>query len=294
MSDQDRYIPGVPCWIDTTQPDPEAAVAFYGGLFGWQLEDAMPPEAPGNYYIARLPGGDVAAVASQQEGAAQTATWNTYVWVQDADEAAAKAQAAGGTVLGEPRDVGDSGRMAVLADPAGAAFCVWQAGEHRGAAVVNEAGSLNFNDLNTRDVEGAAAFYGAVFGWDLLDIGGGWAWALPGYGDFLERRTPGMRKGMADMGAPERFEDVVASVRLISDDQPDVPAHWGVTLAVDDADAIAARAAELGGQVLVPPFDAPWVRMTVISDPQGAIFTASKFVPENKDLSTSSGASTTA
>ena len=200
MNEQDRYIPGVPCWIDTTQPDPEAAVAFYGGLFGWQLEDAMPPEAPGHYFIARLPGGDVAAVASQPEGAPQTATWNTYVWVQDADEAAAKAQAAGGTVLSDPRDVGDSGRMAVLADPDGAAFCVWQAGEHRGAAVVNEAGSLNFNDLHTRDVESAAAFYGAVFGWEVLDIGGGSAWALPGYGDFLEQRTPGMRKGMAPDG----------------------------------------------------------------------------------------------
>jgi predicted enzyme related to lactoylglutathione lyase len=86
------------------------------------------------------------------------------------------------------------------------------------------------------------------------------------------------------MGAPERFEDVVASVVAIADDQPDVPAHWGVTFAVDDADAIAARAAELGGRVVAPPFDAPWVRMTVLVDPQGATFTASTFVPENKDL----------
>jgi predicted enzyme related to lactoylglutathione lyase len=169
------------------------------------------------------------------------------VWVQDADETTAKAQAAGGTVLSEPRDAGAWGRMAVLADPAGAAFCVWQAGEHRGAAVVNEPGSLNFNDLQTRDIEGAEAFYGAVFGWEVLDV--------------------------------------VASVRLIPDDQPDVSAHWDVTFGVNDADAIAARAAELGGRVIVPPFDAPWVRMTIISDPQGATFTASKFVPENKNLS---------
>ena len=91
------------------------------------------------------------------------------------------------------------------------------------------------------------------------------------------------------MGAPERFEDVVASVAPIADDQPDVPSHWGLTFAVDDADAIAARAAELGGRVIVPPFDAPWVRMTVVSDPQGATFTASKFVPENKDLQPSAG-----
>ena len=95
---------------------------------------------------------------------------------------------------------------------------------------------------------------------------------------------------MAAMGAPPRFEDVVASLNPISDDQPDTPAHWGVTFGADDADAIAARAAELGGRVLVPPFDAPWVRMTVVSDPQGATFTASKFVPENKDLSGGAGA----
>jgi predicted enzyme related to lactoylglutathione lyase len=290
MSEQDRYIPGVPCWIDTTQPDPEAATAFYGGVFGWEFEDVMDAGSPGKYYIARLRGGDVAAVGSQPEEGPGNAVWNTYVWVEDADETAARVREAGGTVLLEPGDVGDSGRMAVFADPAGAAFCVWQAKEHRGAAIVNEPGSLNFNDLHTRDLEGAREFYGAVFGWELLPLDGWSAWALPGYGDFLEQRNPGTRAGMAAMGAPERFEDVVASVDQIPDDQPDVPAHWGVTFAVDDADAIAARAAELGGRVVVPPFDAPWVRMTVISDPQGATFTASKFVPENRDLPESAGA----
>ena len=108
---------------------------------------------------------------------------------------------------------------------------------------------------------------------------------LPGYGDFLEQRTPGMRERMAEMGAPDRFEDVVASVRPVTD----VPAHWGVTFGTDDADAIAARAAELGGKVVVAPFDAPWSRLTIISDPQGATFTASKFVPENKTLAGSAG-----
>jgi predicted enzyme related to lactoylglutathione lyase len=294
MSDPDRYIPGVPCWIDTTQPDPEAAVAFYGGLFGWELEDAMPPEAPGRYYMARLGGRDVAAVSSQQEGAPSTAVWNTYVWVTDADETARKVRDAGGDVLSAPFDVPGAGRMAVFADPAGAAFCVWQAREHRGAAVVNEPGSLNFNDLRTRDLDGARSFYGSVFGWEVLDIGGGLAWALPGYGDFLEQRTPGTRENMAQMGAPERFEDVVASVAELGADEADVPSHWGVTFGVDDADAIAARAADLGGRVVVPPFDAPWVRTTIIADPQGATFTATKFVPENKDLSESPGASSTA
>jgi len=290
MSEQDRYIPGVPCWIDTTQPDPRAAVAFYGDLFGWEFEDVMPPESPARYFIARIRGGDVAAVGSQPQGAPPAAVWNTYVWVADADETAAKVRAAGGRVLREPDDVGPWGRMAVFADPAGAVFCVWQAREHRGAAVVNEHASLNFNDLSTRDIDGARAFYGSVFGWELLEVGGGRMWALPGYGDFLEQRRPGMRENMAKMGAPERFEDVVASIRPIGDDQPDGISHWGVTFAVDDADAIAARAAELGGSVPVQPFDAPWVRMAVIADPQGATFTASKFVPENRSLGRSAGA----
>jgi predicted enzyme related to lactoylglutathione lyase len=294
MSEQDRYIPGVPCWIDTSHPDPEAAVAFYRDLFGWELENVMPPESGAKYFMARIRGGDVGAIGSQPEGAPPAATWNTYVWVEDADETAAKVRAAGGNVLMEPMEVGDAGRMAVFADPAGAAFCVWQPARHRGAAIVNEPGSLNFNELHTRDLDSAAAFYGAVFGWEPLNVGGGVMWALPGYGDFLEQRNPGMRENMAKMGAPERFEDVVASIVPITDDQPDTPPHWGVTFAVDDADAIAARATELGGRVVVAPFDAPWVRMTVLADPQGATFTASKFVPENASLAQSGSATASA
>src|SRR5205807_10655000 len=124
----------------------------------------------------------------------------------------------------------------------------------------------------------------SVFGWEPLGPGGAQMWRLRGYGEFLAQSDPELRKRQAESGAPEGFWDVVATLLPIPDDQPEVPAHWGVTFAVDDADSTAERAAELGGQVVVPPFDAPWVRMTVIADPQGAILTASKFVPENKDL----------
>ena len=285
MPERDGYIPGVPCWIDTSQPDPEAAVGFYTDLFGWEFEDVMPPDSPGKYFVARLGGGDVAAVGSVPESAPQAAMWNTYIWVDNADEAAAKVKGAGGRAVMEPFDVMGAGRMAVFTDPEGAAFCVWQAREHKGARIVNEAGSLNFNGLNTRDAKGAKSFYGSVFGWETLSLGGGAEmWTLPGYGDYLERDNPELRKQMAEAGALEGFEDVVATINPIADDQPDVPAHWSVTFAVDDADATAERAAELGGQVVAPPFDAPWVRMTVINAPQGAAFIASKFVPENKDL----------
>ena len=225
MLERDGYLPGVPCWVDTSQPDPEAAVAFYGGLFGWDFEDAMPPGSDGNYFIARLRGGEVAAVGSQPEGGPPTAVWNTYVWVQSADEAAAKVQGAGGRVVTAPFDVMDAGRMAVFTDPEGAAFCVWQAKEHRGARIVNEPGSVNFNGLNTRDVEGAKSFYGSVFGWETLGLGGGAEmWRLAGYGDFLAQSDPELRERMAGSGAPAGFEDVVATLNPIADDQPDVPA----------------------------------------------------------------------
>jgi predicted enzyme related to lactoylglutathione lyase len=191
----------------------------------------MPPGSEGKYFIARLRGGDVAAVGSIPEAAPPIAMWNTYVWVESADDTAAKVRDAGGGVVMEPFEVMDAGRMAVFADPEGAAFCPWQAQDNKGARIVNEPGSLNFNGLNTRDVQGAKSFYGSVFGWTTLALDGGAdMWTLPGYGDHLERDNPDLRKQTAEADAPEGFEDVVASINLIPDDQPDTPAHWSVTL----------------------------------------------------------------
>jgi predicted enzyme related to lactoylglutathione lyase len=285
MPERDGYIAGVPCAVDTSQPDPDAAVGFYGGLFGWEFEDVMPPESDRRYFVARLRGLDVAAVGSTPRGGPETAVWNTYFWVDSADESADRARDAGGEVMSEPVDVPpDAGRTAILTDPEGAVFRIWQAKENKGAQLVNEPGSLNLNGLNTRDVHGAKAFYGQVFGWETIDVNGFEMWTLSGFGDFLERDNPDLRKQMAEAEAPDGFEDVVASINPIAGDQPDTPAHWSVTFAVDDADATAVKATELGGKVIVPPFDAPWVRMAVLADPQGATFIASKFVPENKDL----------
>ena len=285
MPERDRYIPGVPCWADTSQPDPEAATEFYSGLFGWEFQDSMPPDSPGSYFIASLKGKAVAAVGAQPEGAPPEPMWNTYVSVASADETAKKVRDAGGSIISEPFDVMDAGRMAVCMDPEGAAFCIWQSEQMPGSQLVNEHGTVNFNVLNTREPAAAKKFYGAVFGWGTLELGGGVEmWTLDGYGDHLEEIQPGTKEAVSEVGGPEGFADVVASLVPIGDDQPDTPAHWSVTFAVDDADAIAARADELGGSVVVPPFDAPWVRTTVLADPRGASFSASKFVLENKDL----------
>jgi uncharacterized protein len=284
MSERDGYIPGVPCWVDTTQPDPQAVLPFYSGLFGWEFKNVMPTGSGSDYFIGYIRGGDVAGVGPVPESAPPIAIWNTYIWVDSADEAAAEARKAGGHVVTEPFDVMNAGRMAVLSDPDGAVFCVWQAKDHRGAKVVNEHGSLNFNGLATRDIEGAKAFYGALFGWETLQLPMGLLWTLPGYGDHLEERAPGLRQQMEQMGAPKGFIDVVAALNPIANGDSTTPPHWNVTFAVDDAAATAAKASELGGEVISGPLDAPWTRLVVIKDPKGATFVAGQFVPENKDL----------
>jgi predicted enzyme related to lactoylglutathione lyase len=300
MPERDGYIPGVPCWVEASHPDPDAARDFYGGLFGWEFEN-FAPDDDGTYFIARgetksssifdvsgaVRSGDVAGVRSNPEAAPPIAMWNTYFWVESADEAVSRVRDAGGSVVTEPFEFNDASRMAVCTDPEGAAFGLWEAKDHKGARLVNDPGAVVFNGLNTRDVAGAKSFYGSVFGWQTAGIGGGAeGWTLPGYGDWLEREHhPELRKQMAAAGAPDGFEDVVGGIIPIPADQPDTPAHWGVTFATDDTDATAAKAAELGGKVIVPPFDAPWstptytIRMTIVGDPQGATFSASRFIP---------------
>ncbi|MDQ6728366.1 MAG: VOC family protein [Actinomycetota bacterium] len=288
MAEREGYIPGVPCWIDSSHPDPEAALPFYSGLFGWEFENVVPEGSGVEYFMGRIRGGDAAAIGSIPDGAPPMPMWNTYVWVGSAEETVSKAREAGGTVVMEPMDVMDSGRMAILVDPEGAAFSVWQAKDHKGARVVNEHGSLNFNGLATRDPEGAKAFYRAVFGWQSLALPSGSVWTLPGYGDHLEETSPGLREQMATMGAPDGFIDVVATLNPIADNDPETPAHWSVTFAVDDVAATVASARQLGGSIVAGPFEAPWSRMAVIRDPQGASFIVSQFVLENKDVEASS------
>ena len=177
MPERDGYIPGVPCWVEASEPDPQAALDFYGGLFGWEFTDLMPESSQENYFIARheaksssifdlsgeVRGGDVAAVRPIPEAAPPTAMWNTYFWVDSADESASKVRDAGGHVVREPFEFMNACRMAVFTDPEGAMFGVWEAKDHRGAQLVNDPGAPVFNNLNTRDVEGAKSFFSTVW-----------------------------------------------------------------------------------------------------------------------------------
>ncbi len=172
QSEKQRTYPfGVPSWVDTSQPNPQAATQFYGGLFGWTFTEAMPPGAPGSYLVAALGGQDAAAVSPIEDGVAR---WNTYLSVgdsagRDTDATAAAIAEAGGTVVEEPWDAGPGGRTAACRDPQGAMFHLWQARRRLGVQVVNVPGAWNFSDLHTSDPAQALAFYGEVFGWVATD-----------------------------------------------------------------------------------------------------------------------------
>jgi predicted enzyme related to lactoylglutathione lyase len=272
MSERDGYEPGVPCWVATIHPDPEKAVSFYTELFGWDATNLMPPELPSKFFVCTLRGRDVAAVGSERGGGAPSVpAWDTYISAESADDTVAKVTDVGGSVVMEPFDLLDAARMAVVADPAGAVFGVWQPGEHRGAQLVNEPGAWSMSQLNTRDPEAAKAFYGAVFSWetDTFDLGEGeiTLWRLPGYVG-------------GEPGQPVSREVVGVMVPMSGDRSPeDVAAHWSVDFWVDDVDAAADKATELGGEVEMSPFDTSVGRTAILADPQGAVFSVSKVGP---------------
>lgn len=249
--------PGTPNWVDLGTPDLDDAKRFYAALFGWTPHVSPHPEAGG--YTIFTKGAKAVAGAGPLFGEGQPPAWSTYIATDDADAAATRVEAAGGTVLVAPFDVMDQGRMGVFLDQAAAAFSVWQPMAMPGAELFNVAGALSWNELATRDPDGSKAFYGAVFGWEPEDrpIGPGTytVWKLDG------RSIGGM--------AP-----IIGETR-----QTNLPPHWMVYFAVADADATAERAAELGGVVSVPPSDLPQGRFAVLTDPQGAAFSVIKLNP---------------
>ncbi|WP_207555820.1 VOC family protein, partial [Intrasporangium flavum] len=170
---QRTYPEGVPSWVDTEQPDVEAAMAFYGAVLGWTFVPATPPGDPFRYVIAQLDGADVAGLGGPAEPPADRAgvdgdggaapTWNTYVAVDDADAAASRVAELGGTVSQPPTPAGEGGRSVVATDPFGAQVRLWEARRRLGAQVANVPGAWNFSELHTADPTAAAGFYGALF-----------------------------------------------------------------------------------------------------------------------------------
>ena len=258
MTEMIEYAPGTPSWVDLGSPDIDASVAFYEGLFGWQIPESPNAEQTGGYRTAMAGERAVAGgMPLMMEG--QPPAWMTYVSVDDADDIAARVAEAGGTVYAPPMDVLDLGRMAVFADSTGAAFGIWQPRAHKGAGLVNEPVSLSWNELNTRDPDAAKDFYRAVFGWDgrSQDMGMG------EYVTFHRPDDTGVA-GMIDMRG--RIPD-------------EVPAHWMVYFAVADTDATIAKASELGATTTVGPIDIPIGRFAVLTDPQGAHFAVITLTP---------------
>jgi uncharacterized protein len=242
MGERTSHAPGTFSYVDLATTDAEGAKAFYGGLFGWEFEDLPVPDSP-PYTMARIGGRTVAALYAKRDDEAPPA-WLSYVTVEDPDAIAARAAQLGGAVISQPFDVMDAGRMAVLQDPTGAVFAIWQARAAIGAQLVNEVGALCLNQLNTSDPDAARSFYAGLFGWTFqgIESGGQSYWGI----NNGERLNGGMMQG--------------------------TPSSWLAYFTSADADASAARIGELGGRVLVGPAPVPGGRIVVAADPQGAAF----------------------
>jgi predicted enzyme related to lactoylglutathione lyase len=268
MTEPRTYPAGVTSWIDLETGDLEAAQEFYGRLFGWTFTTATPPGvAP--YVIAQLDGQDAAGLAS----GTRTSAWNTYVAVDDIDEAATKVKAAGGCVTGPPARAGEGGWSAACTDPAGVAFRLWQARHRLGAQVSNTPGAWNFSDLHAEDPAGVQVFYEQVFGWRFVDMGFATMIQVPGYGAHLAATVdPGIHERQAS--APPGFADVIGGLTPAGDLGP----HWHVTFTVADREETIALAESLGATVLGSE-DTDWTRHAALRDPQGAVFTASQYAP---------------
>jgi predicted enzyme related to lactoylglutathione lyase len=249
---------GTPCWIDVMVTDPAAAKQFYSSLFGWDIQDG-PPEAVG-YAMCMLKGRAVAAISPKPEGNPSPNVWSTYLASDDLDATAAKAKDAGSNFMMEPMDVMTAGRLAFGMDPTGAAYGIWQAGDHKGVGIFNEPAALIWNELMTRDYEGAKAFYSSAFGYEYDEIGD----ASFQYSTI--KRSDG---------------EVVGGIGAMGADVPsDMAPAWTVYFNVADTDATAAKAAELGATIVRAPWDTPFGRMAMIQGAQGESFSIMAAPPQ--------------
>jgi predicted enzyme related to lactoylglutathione lyase len=249
MAEITKYAPGTPSWVDLGAPDIDAAAEFYSELFGWDIQEAGPVEETGGYRMCMLRGQPVAGLGPQMDPSGSW--WSSYVTVDDADGTAKAVEAAGGNVMAAPFDVLTAGRMGIFADPVGASFAVWQARDHIGAGIVNEPGTLTWNELWSRDTKAAASFYEQVFGWkaETHDMGG------MSYTEF-------------HLG-----DNAIAGMQPVPESVPaEAPSSWLVYFAVADCDASVTKIEALGGAIVMPALSIPIGRFAVATDRGGATF----------------------
>ena len=247
MGKRQSYEPGTFSWVDLSTPDSESAKAFYANLFGWEFRDDKIP-GDGVYTMCFRQGDAVGAIVEQDQ---QPAHWNNYVSVESADETAAKARDLGATVVEDPFDVMEFGRMAVLADPGGAMLCAWEARSHIGAGRVNDLGCMSWNELQTRDSESAGDFYRALFGWETDPI------EQDGNLVYTTIKNAGSQNG---------------GFMPMSEEHGDAPSFWLPYFAVNSCDETVEKTRGSGGAVLAGPMDLPAGRIAVLADPAGAAF----------------------
>lgn len=251
MTERSSYLAGTPSWVDVTTPDLDGAIKFYGDLFGWDIEKG--DEEFGYYSMASLRGKTVAGIGPMPPGSPAPPAWSTYLASDDAEATAKHARDAGATILMEPMQVGPAGKMFYALDPTGAGFGVWQAGEHTGAQLVNEPGTLCWNELHTSDVAKSEEFYGKLFGYEF---------------EAVPDLPPDMNYAMFQVAN----EGVAGRMPLDPGSPTGAQPHWLSYFMVDDCDQTTGRVAELGGTVLRQPVDAPYGRNSLVRDPWGATF----------------------
>ena len=250
MPEVTSYATGQPTWADVTSPDVDGAAQFYSELFGWEAEKDPRPEAGGYTMFTR--NGKYVAAASPPPQEGIPPHWTVYLAADDVDAIAARIGDGGGTVMMEPFDVFEAGRMTLAADPAGAIFGVWQAGTHTGSQLRREPGTMNWAEVQTRDKAAAQPFYEQVFGYETetMDMGGA--------GQYVLLKVDG---------------EPAAGLIEIGPEWGDVPSNWSVVFEVEDCDAAVANVQELGGSVIRAPQDLEGVgRFAVVADRWGAVF----------------------
>jgi uncharacterized protein len=252
------FAPGTPCWVDLFSSDTAKAMAFYGDLLGWSFVDSG--EEFGGYISCQLEGHAVAGMMANDGANGTPDAWTTYLASDDIDSTVGAATAGGAKVVAPAMPVGDLGSMAVLVDPAGAPFGVWQSGRHFGFAKYNEPGSVTWDELHTKDFPAATEFYGKVFGWVYDPVGDA--------DDF--------RYSTAQVDG-----ETVAGVMDARPHLPEqVPSHWAVYFSVANVDESVVMTEKLGGGVTRPAEDTPFGRLADLVDPTGAAFKLHQVLPQ--------------